>query len=356
MSIAEAYPSDIEASLVQPLVLVRAEAPDSSPTLYLNEWDHPDQLADCHDRQIRHWADMRRSREPAPTYLHTEFARQVSDARDCLELFEDNPGLMVYSMGQLAETAETAGLKHLIYGLYGYASVTDACARVAYLPAGHPEAFDDPAKILRTMPKFYGELLKALDHHINGRPYAVEGWHEQFYSKAAREAPPSIAMIDFLTAHVRYDLAVALFRTETEQRHLHDYTANVNAVLTNVAIAIMDKYAQFPLIMRAAGIDKLGLAMTLRELFEARDEAWQTSIAMFNAKDSADYAAIRAEQRQRTRIKTLSGRPQAGALFKVATRVPLEEWDNADKLVVVPTSLSAAKKVGTVGLTGQVLT
>jgi hypothetical protein len=141
-------------------------------------------------------------------------------------------------------------------------------------------------------------------------------------------------MLDFLTAHVRYDLAVALLRTGTTDEHKHDYTQKINGILTQVASNIIDKYAEYPPPIRRYKVDKLGMKLALRELFNARDEAWDTFKRMGRAGDSVDYVQIRQDQKRRTEQRIISGKRYAGRVIRWATRVPMEKWEGEDNLVI----------------------
>jgi hypothetical protein len=286
----------------------------------------PVDLADTHDRYIGAIA----GEATGPEYLNSDLGQTVLESIHMARsgMYQRHPGLMVHSMYRMAETAHSAGLDHLKYGLYAYCRVTGETIDHTAIPG----FFDHPEKIRATMPYFFGELLKALHFHVSGRPDAVDGWRDQFYSKEAQRAPPAVAMLDFLTAHVRYDLGMALLRTGTGDEHHSDYRDKMNIILTKVANEIVDKYADYPTPVKLLGINRLGLRLALHELFQARDEAWNNFEAMQLIQDSAFFAQARQDQARRTRRRTVSGKKGARLIFKVMTRLPDGKWDGDDAL------------------------
>lgn len=263
--------------------------------------------------------DYRHSRS---TYRNTPFARLLPEEGELINDLEE----LAFVMGSLALNARTVGLPHLRYGMEGYRAVTVACTE-------RLDEFDDGEKIARTMPVFFDELAKALRHHVDGQHQAVQGWNKLFYSPRARNIPPAGAMLDFLTAHVRYDLAVTLLRTETEDRHETDYTQRINTILTDVARGMVDSYATFHAPLRRLGVGAVCLELALQELFTARDEAWTSFKQLSAASDLHEYATIRRSMRQRTEERLMSSNPVAGMALRIMTRVPEGVWHN-DRLAL----------------------
>jgi len=262
-------------------------------------------------------------------YRDTEFGQLLPPPGELINL-DKLPELM----GRLAVKAHTADLAHLRYGLFAYMLVTEACIAVLPdAPKGHRQfpglgvKFDDPEKIGRTMPVFFDELVKALDHHVEGRPDAIKGWSKKFYSPEAQQALPAQAMLDFLSVHVRYDLPVALVRTNTLDKHRDDYTEKVNQILTHVAMQIMPLYAKAALpSYPAAAVEKFGLRLALNELFGARNEAWVAFKHMERINDLQEFADLRSWQQQRTEGQLVTGRRVASLVLSKVLKKEPHKW------------------------------
>ena len=286
---------------------------------------YPVRLADQYDQLVFSRADF-----VGPQHFGTDFAESLPPVG---ELITDLPELQRI-MGRLAVTAHTAGLAHLRYGLFGYQQVTRECTERLELPRDDPRAFDHPEKIGVTMPHFFNEFVKAAWLHVHGHRQPRQGWHKPFYSPSAQSASPAEAMFEFLTTHVRYDLGVALLRTNTQPEHKDDYTVKVNGILGDVAVDILPHYVHIKnQVLKTLQVDKAGMRMALRELFGARDEAWVSHEQMSGAVDLREFVAMRQSQHDRTEKRLLSSRKMSNLVVRALVKMPPESWP-VDKLPV----------------------
>lgn len=284
----------------------------------------PQQLVDEYDQYVLERAERE---VRGPKYANTHFADILPKAGELLEL--DKLG---YVMGQLAIYSYEVALPHLRFGLMGYQRVTVRCIDKL-------QNFEHPEKIAATMPVFFDELAKALHWHIEGIPYAVQGWYRPFYAKEAQAMPPAGGMIDFLATHIRYELGIALFRTYTQFAHKPDYTEGVNLLLNEVAHDIIDAYAEFHGLFGLVKEHFLNIA--LREIYNARDDAWNAFVDLCHVKDFDSYRSQREMMRRQTEQRQISGSRLASLALRFTTRVP-EGWENDDGTPAVHPNLLAA--------------
>lgn len=182
---------------------------------------------------------------------------------------------LVFRMGRIAAAAPEVDLPHIQYGMYGYSEVTRHVTEWVRLGK-----FDDNEKMASTMPDFAERSFRSLRHHIHGERDQVGTWAHMFYSRFARRASPGIAMGDFLSTHVYYDLPKTLLSTDTLPEHQHDYAVKINTILSLVGEELLPRYVQLHPILDRLKIHKKGLNMVLNELFDARDVAWNSFVEM----------------------------------------------------------------------------
>lgn len=185
-------------------------------------------------------------------------------------VIEDLPEL-VDRMEQVRLAAPGVDLAHLRYGLYAYQRVTERVYEEA--EAGN---FDDPEKMVRTMPRFAKRIFDPIEKHINGEVNQVGPWSKMFYSPAARNALPSTSMVDFLGFHVLYDLPYTLHETNTEPRHKQDYSKRINSILRGVGDELLPRYIQLHPTLEKARLNEVGLSATMWHLIVSRDLAWRS--------------------------------------------------------------------------------
>ena len=190
---------------------------------------------------------------------------------------------LVDAMGRVAALASEVGLPHIGRGFYGYQRVTKNTAD--RLDKGF---FDDADKIARTMPVFAELAFKPLRHHINGETDQVGAWSPMYYSQRSISAPDSINMSEFLRAHVDRDLAFALLATDTQDKHRSDYTEKMNIILAETGRELMPEFVQVKSPFRQLGAEKIGLELVLRDLYNARDKAWDAFIELRSAGEDQD--------------------------------------------------------------------
>lgn len=284
----------------------------------------PHQLVEEYDQYV---LDRAKGAVRGPSYTNTHFAEVLPREGELLEL--DKLG---YVMGQLAVYSHEVGLPHLRFGLTGYQRVTVKCIEKLH-------GFEYPEKIAATMPIFFDELAKALNWHVRGMPYAVQGWYRPFYAQEAQAVSPAGGMIDFLASHIRYDLGIALFRTYTHFTHKPDYTEGVNLLLDEVAHEIIDSYAEFHGLFGLAREHFLKIA--LREIYNARDDAWNAFVDLCQVSDFDSYRSRREAMRRQTEQRQISGNKVASLALRLATRVPAG-WEAEDGTPTVHPNLLAA--------------
>lgn len=284
----------------------------------------PHKLVEEYDQHI---LDQAKGGLRGPSYADTHFAAVLPGRGELLEL--DKLG---HVMGQLAVYSHEVGLPHLRFGLMGY-------QRVTVRGIEKLQTFEYPEKIAATMPIFFDELAKALNWHVEGVPYAVQGWYKPFYTKEARAVSPAGGMIDFLASHIRYDLGIALFRTYTRIAHEPDYTEGINLLLDEVAHEIIDSYAEFNGLFGLARERFLKIA--LREIYNARDDAWNAFVDLCHVNDFEGYKSRREKMRRQTEQRQISGNKVGSLALRLATRAP-SGWEAEDGTPIVHPNLWAA--------------
>ena len=225
---------------------------------------------------------------------------------------------LTYVMGRVAATAHTIDLPHVGRGFYGYQQVT--LNTVQHLDQ---HFFDDPDKIARTMPVFAELAFAPLRHHVYGEHDKVGAWKPMYYNHASRTAPASVNMSEFLRAHVDRDLAFALLETDTQPEHKDDYTAKMNTILSQTGRELLPTYVEAKSFLKQLGIEKLGLSLVLRDLYKARDDAWEAFEELKEADgDIHQINLIDERLRQKAATGLLSGNKFASYVIDKTTRVP----------------------------------
>ena len=227
------------------------------------------------------------------------------------EVIEDLPQLVTV-MGNVALATPGVDLAHLRYGLRAYQRVTEAVNEEA--EAGH---FDDPDKMLRTMPRFAKRIFDPIERHTLGDTAHVGPWSRMFYSPAAKRALPSTSMVDFLGFHVLYDLPFTLYETGTEPRHKKDYSSRINTILRRVGDELHHEYIALHPMLEKARVTELGIAATMTHLMFSRDLAWR-SFKMIEAVNGPYDERVASLEQPSPTLRRIDG-----ALALIATKAML---------------------------------
>lgn len=249
------------------------------------------------------------------------------------------PSTVVEDLSELAgrmelirQAAPGVDLAHLRFGLRAYQRVTERVTEEA--EAGH---FDDPEKMMRTMPRFAKRIFDPIEQHTLGHPERVGPWSKMFYSQAARDALPSTSMVDFLGFHVLYDLPYTLHETDTKPQHKLDYSRRINSILRDVGDELLPEYIQLHPTLEKARLNELGLTATMWHLIVSRDLAWR-SFKMIEMSEKwpvknrlYDHSSLlsRGIDRNLGRVAAatmLSTKRPVATMLRRISKVPEEYW------------------------------
>ena len=172
------------------------------------------------------------------------------------------------------------GLPQLRYGFHGYKKVTESVT--SKLDTG---IFQDPAKMARTMPYFAELAFDPMRRYVEGTGSMNDApWGELYYGENATNYSAWKSMKKFWDDHIYGDLAHALKGTDTQPHHKEDYRHPINTTLSETGWAMIDEYVDIHPWLKKLKLDKIGLHLALRDIYKARDIAWE----IFEELDIAD--------------------------------------------------------------------
>lgn len=234
---------------------------------------------------------------------------------------------LVYTMGRVALTAPEVGLPQFRYGFHGYQRVTQTV--VEALDTG---AFDHPDKMEQTMPFFAKRAFDPMRHYINGETEEIGAWSPMFFAPGAQRAHPSIAMVDFLSVHVNYDLPYTLIETDTQPEHKRDYSQEINLILGEAGRQLLPEYVKVHPPLKWLRVPDVGLYLVLASLFKARDNAWKSfeqlrSVgAMPEERQPAAFGQIDADLSRRAANRMLSTNRVADFVIRRVNHSSTATW------------------------------
>lgn len=217
----------------------------------------------------------------AATHRDSELAKVLPEQG---ELIHDHEKL-IDTMGQIAVTAHTAGLPHIGHGFHAYSNVYRHCLQ-------NLDQFQFPDKITAELAPFARLAIDPLVSHVNGDRAGTGVWGPLYRYPKAVNARPGVAVMDFMSIHVIYDLPELLEETETLPEHKPDFIKQMRLTLSGTADEIFPDLVHIHPFLDKAGIKSIGLRVVEWDLAQSRGGAWDSWEELHEAKAAGDQASV----------------------------------------------------------------